>query len=329
MNWLQDFICLENTRSFTQAAQQRHITQSALSRRIKALEEWLESPLIDRTRYPIQLTDAGDTFLPVARQMITQLQQTRDGIRQSTTRTARVLRIAAPHSIASGHLALRLAALYREDPTLQARVFSDNVALCFDLLSQGSCELLLCYRYAPVSLALDSERFSCVDIGAERMMPVASRLAARQNGWCFPGTPDAPLPLLAYDPASFLGSVVAHILESGPVSTTATRPKRLWLRPRHTDAFAEAVKGMCLAGAGIAWLPESMVIDDLRRGRLVRLDDGAWSRQMQISLFAPTQAADAAIADLWHALQRPLAPGSLSTAGTRTMTGAGVSVSED
>ncbi|WP_158234147.1 LysR family transcriptional regulator [Oceaniglobus indicus] len=306
MNWLQDFICLEATRSFTQAAQQRHITQSALSRRIKALEVWLDTPLIDRTRYPVQLTDAGETFLPVARQMITGLQQARDAIRDSASPSGRVLRIAAPHSIASNHLAHRLAPLYRRDPTLQARVFSDNVALCFDLLSQGVCDLLVCYRYEPVPLGLDPDLFRSVDIGTERMVPVAARTAMRQNGWRFPGTPHDPLPLLAYDPTSFLGSVVAHIAASGP--------GRLWLRPRHTDAFAEAVKGMCLAGAGIAWLPERMVIDDLNRGRLARLDDGDWSREMRIALFAPTKAADDAAETLWNALQRPVtqvaAPGT-------------------
>jgi DNA-binding transcriptional LysR family regulator len=304
LNWLQDFISLENTRSFTQAGHQRHITQSALSRRIKALEEWLETPLIDRTRYPIQLTPAGDTFLPLARLLITQLQQTREGIRQSATSGDRVFRIAAPHSIASNHLARRLAQLYRDDPTLQARVFSDNVAMCFDLLSQGVCEFLINYRYQPISMTLDPDRFISVDIGQEKLMPVAESAVARENGWCFPGSPEATLPLLTYGTESFLGAVVSHIIGSG----SARGPERLWLRTRHTDALAEAVKGMCVSGAGIAWLPESMVSSDLRSGRLIRLDDGEWTREMHVSLIAPTDRADAAADAFWHALQHPLPP---------------------
>lgn len=301
LNWLQDFISLESTRSFTQAGHERHITQSALSRRIKALEEWLEAPLIDRTRYPIQLTPAGDAFLPVARLLITQLQQTREGIRHSATHGDRIFRIAAPHSIASNYLARRLALLYRDDPALQARVFSDNAAVCFDLLSQGVCEFLINYRYPPISVTLDADRFISVDIGFDKLMPVADPVVAQQNGWRFPGRPEAKLPLLTYGTGSFLGAVVAHIIESG----SRGGPGQLWVRTRHTDAFAEAVKGMCLSGAGIAWLPESMVSNDLHAGRLIRLDDGEWSREMHISLIAPADPADAAADALWHALQRP------------------------
>ena len=302
LNWLQDFICLENTRSFTQAGHQRHITQSALSRRVKALEEWLEAPLIDRTRYPIQLTSAGDAFLPVARLLIAELQQTREGIRQSATLGTRIFRIAAPHSIASNHLAQRLAPLYREDPSLQARVFSDNVAMCFDLLSQGVCEFLMNYRYPAIPTTLDPDRFVSVDIGQEKLMPVADRAVALENGWQFPGSPEATLPFLAYGSESFLGAVVSHIISS----VSGTNSQRLWLRTRHTDAFAEAVKGMCLSGAGVAWLPESMVSNELRSGRLIRLDKGEWTRELHVSLIAPVEPADAAAKAMWQALQRPL-----------------------
>lgn len=303
LNWLQDFISLENTRSFTLAGHERHITQSALSRRIKALEEWVDAPLIDRTRYPIQLTPAGDAFLPVARQLITRLQETREGIRHNATHGDRIFRIAAPHSIASNFLAGRLALLYRDDPTLQARVFSDNAAMCFDLLSQGGCEFLVNYRYPPISTTLDADRFVTVDIGFERLMPVADPVVAQQNGWRFPGKPNAKLPLLTYGTESFLGAVVSHIIGFG----SKRGPTRLWTRTRHTDSFAEAVKGMCLSGAGIAWLPESMVSSDLDSGRLIRLDDGEWTHELHISLSAPANPADAAADAFWHALQSPRA----------------------
>lgn len=303
LNWLQDFISLENTRSFTQAGHERHITQSALSRRIKALEEWVEAPLIERTKYPIQLTPAGEAFLPVARQLITQLHQTREGIRHGATQGDRIFRIAAPHSIASNFLAQRLALLYRDDPYLQARVFSDNAAMCFDLLSQGVCEFLVNYRYPQISTTLNPDRFVTIDIGSEKLMPVADPVVARQNGWRFPGRPEAKLPLLTYGTESFLGAVVSNIVGSGPKSGSA----RLWMRTRHIDSFAEAVKGMCLSGAGVAWLPESMVSSELNSGRLIRLDDGEWTHDLQISLSAPATPADAAAEALWRALQSPRA----------------------
>jgi DNA-binding transcriptional LysR family regulator len=66
LKWLGDFECLARTLNFTRAATERNITQSAFSRRIKALESWVGAPLINRAQYPVQLTDAGAQFLPVA-----------------------------------------------------------------------------------------------------------------------------------------------------------------------------------------------------------------------------------------------------------------------
>jgi LysR family transcriptional regulator, hypochlorite-specific transcription factor HypT len=60
LKWLDDYIALIDSGSFSAAAARRHVSQPAFSRRIQMLEEWLGVTLIDRTRKPLQLT-------PVAR----------------------------------------------------------------------------------------------------------------------------------------------------------------------------------------------------------------------------------------------------------------------
>ncbi len=77
LNWLRDFECLARTLNFTRAAEERNITQSAFSRRIKALENWVGLPLVNRATYPIQITEAGRQFLPVALSAVSQLVETR------------------------------------------------------------------------------------------------------------------------------------------------------------------------------------------------------------------------------------------------------------
>ena len=49
--WLEDFLALASTGNFSRA-EERHMTQPAFSRRIRALEEWLGVVLIDRTTHP-------------------------------------------------------------------------------------------------------------------------------------------------------------------------------------------------------------------------------------------------------------------------------------
>ena len=60
--WLEDFVSLAETRSFSRSAQLRHVTQPAFSRRIQALEAWAGLDLVDRSSYPTRLTPAGETF---------------------------------------------------------------------------------------------------------------------------------------------------------------------------------------------------------------------------------------------------------------------------
>ena len=68
--WLEDFVSLAQTRSFSRSAQLRHVTQPAFSRRIQALEGWAGVDLVDRSIYPTRLTPAGDTFLAQAQEML-------------------------------------------------------------------------------------------------------------------------------------------------------------------------------------------------------------------------------------------------------------------
>lgn len=284
LDWLQDIICLEKLRSFTHAARERNITQSAFSRRIRSLEAWLHTPLIDRTSYPIRLTAAGEAFLPVALQMVVQLQQVRQDLRESVAEDDRVVRIAAPHSIASTYLATQLAALHRAAPGVRTRVFSDNAMVCHDIFSQGYCDILLAHRHAAVPMSLDPELFAVREIGIERMVPVSEPERTLSEGWSLPGRPEAPTPLLAYDRDSFLGRVVANMLGS--------RAGPLHVQTHHVDAFAEAIRAMCCRGAGIAWLPERLIGDDVAAGRLVLLGAPDWQVEMQMLLYTAGEDAD-------------------------------------
>ena len=71
--WLEDFSALAATRSFSQAAERRFVTQPAFSRRIRSLESALGLTLVNRSRTPVELTAAGQLFLVTARTVVEQL----------------------------------------------------------------------------------------------------------------------------------------------------------------------------------------------------------------------------------------------------------------
>jgi DNA-binding transcriptional LysR family regulator len=59
LKWLEDFVSVAKLPNFSHAARARYATQPALSRRVKALEHWYGVALLDRSTYPVTLTEAG------------------------------------------------------------------------------------------------------------------------------------------------------------------------------------------------------------------------------------------------------------------------------
>ncbi len=292
LNWLQDFACLGRTLNFTRAAEERNITQSAFSRRIKSLEIWLGVPLIKRTSYPVQLSDAGVQFLPIARETIANLSDIRQSIRADERGSAAFQRFAVLHTISVNYLSGRIATLEKELPDLRVRVYSDNLNTCCQFLSEGTCDFLLYYSYKDVAPQLDEAVFSRKDIGTEQLIPVAQSRAARDHGWNLARPDVLDIPYLGYDPTSFLGTVVDQ--------TIGKRNPPLKLR--YMDSLTEAIKRRVLSGSGVAWLPTGAVSDEIASGALICIGDADWEATLTLSLFCSPERLDAIGKQVWAAL---------------------------
>lgn len=82
--FLTTFIEVVNTRHFGKAAENLYLTQSAVSARIKLLEEYFQTTLFIRHRNSIQLTPAGEKLLPYARQLCQTLNQAKKELQQQS-----------------------------------------------------------------------------------------------------------------------------------------------------------------------------------------------------------------------------------------------------
>jgi DNA-binding transcriptional LysR family regulator len=259
--WLEDFVSLAETRSFSRSAQLRHVTQPAFSRRIQSLEAWAGTDLVDRSAYPTRLTPAGETFYGQALEMLQALQHTRAMLRSHTAAGADMIAFAVPHTLAFTFFPAWVSGLREQFGPFKSRLIALNVHDAVMRLAEGSCDLLLAYHHASHPFQLDAERYEMVSLGQETIAPYARADAQGRPQFQLPGRSGQPLPYLGYAPGAYLGQVVDVVLRQ---TGTAMHLERVY----ETD-MAEGLKAMALEGHGLAFLPHSAVRNELRAGRLV------------------------------------------------------------
>ena len=108
--------------SFTRAAQDLFVTQSAVSREIKTLEEQLGQPLFRRVNRTLQLTPAGEELYRIADETLTQL----DAVVERIAGASKVVTVTTTTALASLWLAPRLQRFNRAHPGIDVRVVASN-----------------------------------------------------------------------------------------------------------------------------------------------------------------------------------------------------------
>lgn len=294
--WLEDFLSVARTGSFSRSAAERHVTQSAFSRRIKSLEQWVGVPLIDRSTYPTRLTPAGERFRDAAQEATASLQHTRQALREAARADRPLLRIAIQHSLASGFLARWLATLPLAAEKLLVQVRADNLHDCVRDLEEGAVDLLVCYTHAGLPLQLEPGEYLAMELARDALMPVSSAGAdGRPQHAVRPGLTAPEVPWLSYASDAFLGRAAALALE-------AAEPP-LPLRAVLESALVEALRAHALAGLGVAWLPASVIADDLNAKRLLRAGPAGLDVPLRVKLFAKRELAQGRLARLWRAAE--------------------------
>ncbi len=259
--WLEDFVSLAETRSFSRSAQLRHVTQPAFSRRIQALEAWAGSDLVDRSSYPTRLTPAGETLYAQSLEMLQALQSTRAMLRGHSTAAQDVVEFAVPHTLAFTFFPAWVSSLRDKFGPIKSRLIALNVHDAVMRLVEGGCDVLIAYHHASQPFQLDADRYDMVVLGEEVLSPYVKADSDGQPLFRLPGRAGQPLPYLGYAPGAYLGRVTDLILKE---SRTAIHLDRVY----ETD-MAEGLKVMALEGHGVAFLPFSAVKKELRAKKLV------------------------------------------------------------
>lgn len=300
LKWLADFLSLANSQSFSRSAQERNVTQPAFSRRIKALEAWLGTELIDRSQYPTSLTPHGRAFRETAEEVVRLLHQDRDEFRNDRRKAQASLSFASLHTLSLGFYAEWLKEIEAVIGPLKTRLSANDLHDCLQALTEGGCDFLLCYAHPSVPLLLDATLYPSFKLGDDRLMPVSSAAANGAARHQLPGTLDQPVPYLSYSDDSFLGRLEETIIHESPAPLHIDRT--------YENSMGDALKAMVLAGYGIAWLPESLMERELADGLLMPAGDESLMASLEIRIYRSLEKTRPMVEEIWRFLQDQSAP---------------------
>lgn len=281
LNWLEDFECLAETRNFSKTALLRNTTQSALSRRISALEEWVGVELVNRSSQPIELTDAGRVFLATVHQVGRTLKLGIASTRQTALQIEQPVIIAATHMIAFNFFPSWFESLEQQFGELHKQLQCRSIKSCFELLAANESDFVLCpMPKEPLEISSDWNRYDYVEVGSDKLVPVS---APEDNGhpiYTLPGTHTKPTRILSITRGSILGDAVRLVLAE------KSKDENLYFDATFESPLKEAVKAMALRGQGIAWLPKRVIEKELLDKQLVVVDeDDSWHVEFKIRCY--------------------------------------------
>lgn len=285
--WLEDFAALAEHGSFVRAADARHITQPAFSRRIRALESWVGVDLFVRTPQGATLTEAGKHILASAQDAAGRLYRLRVEAQEIAGKAAKTLQFAATHSLSFTFFPRWIRSAEQGTPIQAVRLHSDSMANCEHMLVHGQVQFLLCHRHPDVPPLLPADQYMSKIVGEDILVPLAG---ASTNVASAP----ASLPYLAYTEESGLGRIVSHRLKG--------KSDFLHLKPLFSSHLAAVLMSMALENKGVAWLPKSLAEQDIQDGRLMRALDEGWDIPLVIHLTRPTAPLSPFAEQFWSKL---------------------------
>tara|TARA_B110001454_G_scaffold40150_2_gene39450 strand:+ start:17518 stop:18405 length:888 start_codon:yes stop_codon:yes gene_type:complete len=245
---LHAFIAVAEHQSFSLAAEQLHLTQPAISKRIKGLEEQLNSPLFDRHNRSLSLTDTGHSLLPKAKEIVQLVSDTQLSMRNMNDQVEGSLKLGTSHHIG----------LHRLPPYLKSFVSQFPLAE-LNLSFMGSESAYQAIAQRQVELALTTLDTSNTDNLPEGMV----NEVLWQDKMVFTCAKDHPLNQLTQVKLKDLSAYSAILPEDNTFTFKLLQEKfkqqNLTLTNPMPTNYLETIKMLVSVGLGWSLLPESML----------------------------------------------------------------------
>ena len=251
---LTAFISVAQLQSFSLAAEQLHLTQPAISKRISGLELELGTALFDRSGRSPRLTEAGNTLLPRARGIMRELQLAQQEVMDLADTVSGTLRLATSHHVGLHHLPPVLRSFTDRYPEVRLQIAFTDSEKGYEAVQRGDIELavITLAPQQPAALTAHALWSDPLCFVAARSHPLAraetsgASLSLRQlseHANVMPGLD------------TYTGQIIRRLFERHdlPLDTLMT------------TNYLETIKMMVNVGLGWSILPETLIDDELRR----------------------------------------------------------------
>ena len=138
---LKVFCDVVETKSFSVAASQNYVTQSAVSQQIRMLEEKYGKQLLERTRGNVQLTPAGEILYQVSKEIVQRYQDLEGRLQDVAKVVAGTVRVATVHSIGLYELSTQLKRFLKAYPQVQLQLGYGRSSKIYEDALKGGIDL--------------------------------------------------------------------------------------------------------------------------------------------------------------------------------------------
>ncbi|MCH7336134.1 LysR substrate-binding domain-containing protein [Acinetobacter sp. NIPH 2699] len=286
IRWIEDLLALEQEKSISQAAEMRHVTQSAFSRRIQNIENALGFQILKRHSKNIDFTEAGQILLASAKNIQNQLETTINYLEKNIKNNELTIKFAVSHSLITQFFPRFIHDLSLNLEDLKLEIIAANQKQGMRLLKDGSCDFLICYCDQKTLQQLDPSLFTFHKIVKMEILPVTA-LNNNLPKYSF----DQLFPLLAYSKQAYLRNCVDEVIEN-----------KLNYRTLYETDNAGDLKELALQGLGIAWLPKLLIEKEISENKLMIVDQENYHTFQNIYIIRREIILSNRISYIWNAL---------------------------
>jgi len=153
---LRSFYHVARERSFSRAAKTLHVSQPAVSVRIKSLEQELNERLFDRARRGVALTEAGSVLFRSAEKIFSDVEEARARLRELRETGAGRVRLGCSDTVSLYLLPPALKRFRRKFPAAELLIRNDHSAGILDLLMRGELDFGIVTRPPSIDHRLEA-----------------------------------------------------------------------------------------------------------------------------------------------------------------------------